>query len=276
MDDREWMYTGRSSQTSLTDEWIDKTDAFLERAFARVKGASVTWCPCSKCANTRQQTKLVMGKHLCKNGFTTDYTRWIYHGEADRGRDEVVRQRIEEYDGDAGVGDMLNDYHEAHFDEGRREEEPEATAKAYYDMSTAQQPLHGHSKVSQLDAIARLMAIKSQFSLSREAFDVMLTVVGSLLPNGHILPKSMYEAQKLLRALKMPYEQIHACPKGCILFRKEHAKSKYCVKCKSSRFLEVDSSDGQKRQLAIPVKILRYLPFIPRIQRLYMTEESAK
>ena len=135
-----------------------------------------------------------MGKHLCKNGFTADYTRWIYHGEADRERHEVVRQRIEKYDGDAGVGDMLNDYHEAHFDEGRREE-PEATAKAYYDMlSAAQQPLHRHSKVSQLDAIARLMAVKSQFSLSRDAFDVMLTVVGSLLLDGHILPKSMYEA----------------------------------------------------------------------------------
>ena len=96
------MYTGRFSQSSWTEELINKTVAFLEWAFARVKGASVTWCPYSKCANTRRQTKLVMGKHLCKNGFTTDYTRWIYHGEADRGRDEVVRQRIEEYDGDAG------------------------------------------------------------------------------------------------------------------------------------------------------------------------------
>ena len=95
---------------------------------------------------------------------------------------------------------MLDDYHEA-----RREEEPEATAKAYYEMlSMAQQPLHGHTKVSQLDAIARLMAVKSQFSLSRDAFDIMLTVFGSLLPVGHILPKSMYEAHKLLRALKMP------------------------------------------------------------------------
>ena len=225
----------------------------------------------------RRQTKLDMSKHLVKNGFTSDYTRWIYHGEADRGRDEVLRQRIEEYDDDAGVGDMLNDYHETHFDEASREEEPEATAKAYYDMlSAAQQPLHGHTKVSQLDAIARLMAVKSQFTLSRDTFDIMLAVFGSLLLDGHILPKSMYEAQKLLRALKMPYEQIHACPKGCILFRKEYAEEKYCVKCESSRFLEVDSGDGQKRQLAIPVKILRYLPFIPRIQRLYMTEESAK
>ena len=106
-----------------------------------------------------------------------------------------MRQRIEDYDADAGVGDMLNDYHKAHFDEGRREEEPEPNIKAYYDMlSPAQQPLHGHAKVSQLDAIARLMVVKSQFSLSREAFDVMMTVVGSLLPDGHILPKSMHEA----------------------------------------------------------------------------------
>jgi hypothetical protein len=172
---------------------------------------------------------------------------------------------------------MLDDFHDAHFNEARMEEVPESTAKAFYDMlSTAQQPLHGHSKVSQLDAIGRLMAIKSQFSCSRETFDAMLTVVGSLLPEGHILPKSMYESKKVLRALKMPYEQIHACPKGCILFRKEHADAKYCVKCNSSRYLEVDSGDGQKRQLAIPVKILRYLPFVPRIQRLYMTVESAK
>ena len=104
----------------------------------------------------------------------------------------------------------------------------------------------------------------------------MLIVFGGLLPEGHILPKSMYEAHKLLRALKMPYEHIHASPNGCILSRKEHAKAKYCVKCKASRYLKVESGDGQKRQLIVPVKILRYLPFIPRIWSLYMTEESVK
>jgi hypothetical protein len=57
----------------------------------------------------------------------------------------------------------------------------------------------------------------------------------------------MYEAQKLLRVVKMTYEQIHVCPKGCILFRKEYVEEKYCPKCKMSRFMEVDSGDGQKR-----------------------------
>ena len=70
-------------------------------------------------------------------------------------RNEVVRQRIEDHDTNAGVGDMLDDFHEAHFEGEHREEEPEPTAKAYYDMLTAaQEPLHGHTKVSQLDAIA--------------------------------------------------------------------------------------------------------------------------
>jgi hypothetical protein len=32
-----------------------------------------------------------------------------------------------------------------------------------------------------------------------------------------------------------------------VLFRKEYAEAKYCLKCKSSRFMEVDSGDGQKR-----------------------------
>ena len=78
-----------------------------------------------------------------------DYTRWTYHGEANRMRYEVVRQCIEDHDADVGVGDMLDDFHEAHFEGERSEEEPEPTAKAYYDMlGAAQEPLHGHTKVS--------------------------------------------------------------------------------------------------------------------------------
>jgi hypothetical protein len=88
------------------------------------------------------------------------------------------------------------------------EEEPKETAKAFYEMmSSAQKPLHEKTKVSQLDAIRRLMGFKSQYSLSRDAFDGMLTILGTLLPEGHVLPKNTYDSQKLLRALKMPYEQ---------------------------------------------------------------------
>ena len=74
----------------------------------------------------------------------------------------------------------------------------------------------------------------------------------------------------------MSYDKIHVCSKECVLFRKEHADAQYCLKCKFSRYMEVDSGDGQKRQLKIPMRVLRHLPFLPRLQQLFMTEESAK
>ena len=52
--------------------------------------------------------------------------------------------------------------------------------------------------------------------------------------------------------------------------------TKYCPKCESSRYLETDSGDGQKSQTIVPVKIVRRLPFLSRIQQLFMNEESAK
>jgi hypothetical protein len=42
-------------------------------------------------------------------------TRLIFHGEAQCTREEVVRQRIEDYDAHARVADMLNNYQEAQF-----------------------------------------------------------------------------------------------------------------------------------------------------------------
>jgi hypothetical protein len=272
------MYMGHVGRNYVTPEWIRNTDAFVERTYGEAaKRASLVPCPCSKCVNWKIKSKKAMVEHIWKNGFTPDYIRWIFHGEVHRAREEVVRQRVEDYDADAGVADMLNDYHEAQFTGGCTEDKPEPTAKALYDMfDAAQKPLHGKTKVSQLNVIGRVMAFKSQYSMSRDEFDDLLMVIDFLLLEDHVLPKSIYEAQKLLRALKMTYEHIHVCPKGCVLFRKEYTEAKYYPKCKLSRFMEVDSGDGQKRQLDIPVTILRHLPFILRIQHLYMTEESTK
>jgi hypothetical protein len=65
----------------------------------------------------------------------------------------VVRPRVEHFDASAGVADMLDDFHEGQYAEGRTEE-MEATAKAFYDMtSLVQKPLHDRTTVSQLYAI---------------------------------------------------------------------------------------------------------------------------
>ena len=142
---------------------MNRTDAFLNSAFGKAaKGHCLVLCPCSKCGNRRRVNKVKMGKHLVKNGFMPDYTQWVHHGEGHRMREEVVRPRVEAFDADAGVLDMLDDFHEAQYVEGRRLEEMDATTKAFYDMmESAQKPLHDRTTVSQLDAIGRVMGFKS-------------------------------------------------------------------------------------------------------------------
>ena len=119
------------------------------------------------------------------------------------------------------------------------------------------------------------MALKAQFNLGRECYDAMMTVFGRFLPKGHVLPPNLYQSDKILRALKMPYEKIHACEKGCVLFRLQHADLNYCPICKSSRYVVVDNGMGEKTQTKIPVNVLRYMPIVPRLQRIFMVEETA-
>jgi hypothetical protein len=40
--------------------------------------------------------------------------------------------------------------------------------------------------------------------------------------------------------------------------------------------VEVDKGDGEKEHLKIPMKVLWHLSIMPRLQQLFMTEESVK
>jgi hypothetical protein len=98
------------------------------------------------------------------------------------------------------MNDMIDDLRDAYVPAA--EEEPEPRARAFLEMMmAANQPLHEHIKISQLDAITRLVAVKSQFNVSISCFDAFLSVFCTLLPNGHKLPSNLYETKKLLSEL---------------------------------------------------------------------------
>ncbi|KAK1601019.1 hypothetical protein QYE76_008322 [Lolium multiflorum] len=214
---------------------------------------------------------------------------WTYHGEKAKKRArKEVRQIQPRGEYDTGFDRCLENLANGNVPESphvevetpqdaETSEDPEENTKEYYEaLFASQKPLHENTEVTQLDAIARLMALKCHRNLCRDGFDELLVIVGSLLPKGHLLPQNFYYSTKLLSDLKMSSQQIHACPKGCMLFREEHADTNYCIKCNSSRYFEVDrNGDGQKRQTTVAKNILRYLP-VPRIQRLFMTEDTAQ
>ena len=90
MDKRRWMYDGRTSQWEFTEEWKEKAEQFVNRAFAIPSRPIKVFCPCTKCRNTRRQDKDTLSTHLIKHGFTPDYQTWTFHGEklAKRARTE--------------------------------------------------------------------------------------------------------------------------------------------------------------------------------------------
>jgi hypothetical protein len=210
MEDRQWMYMGRRNDRDYDIEWIVKVDGFLDTAFGEsAQGHSLVYCPCSHCDNRKRKDRDTMGKHIVWYGFTLGYHLWIHHGEAHRMREEVVRPRLEAFNDDAGIADMLDDTHQAQFAEGRDKEEMEAAAKAFYSMlDSAQRPLHDHTHVSQLDAIGHVMGLKSKLNLSREGFDKMLAMWGTMLPVGHIMLKNLYESDLHLRCHMTRYMSV--------------------------------------------------------------------
>jgi hypothetical protein len=170
MEDRQWMYTGRRSKRDFDDERKDKTNDYLEFAWANSRGHLLVWCPYTKCDN-RRVSKEDMGRHLLYNGFTKDYTMWIYQGDAHRMREEVVRPRLEACDDDAGVVDLLEDAHQALFNDTRDQEAMEEAKLFYKMMDSAKIPLHGNTTVSQLEAIGRLLGVKFELNISQACFN---------------------------------------------------------------------------------------------------------
>ena len=86
----------------------------------------------------------------------------------------------------------------------------------------------------------------------------------------------MYQSDKILRALKMPYEKIHAYEKACALFRLQYEDLNYCPICNSYRYVVVDNGMGEKTLTKIPINVLHYMPIVPRLQRLFMVKETAR
>lgn len=105
---------------------------------------------------------------------------------------------------------------------------------------------------------------------------MLLELLTEAFPEGSKLPKNFYEAKKMIRCLRLDYVSIHACDNDCILFWKEHANVDSCPTYKASRWkTEKKRPDGRQGHKT-PMKVLRYFPITKRLQRLFITEKSAK
>ena len=80
-----------------------------------------------------------------------------------------------------------------------------------------------------LSAVLSLVNVKARYGWSDKSFTSLLQVVHNLLPEENTLPKSCYQAKKLLCPMGMEYQKIHVCPNDYILYRHEFEEISKCL-----------------------------------------------
>ena len=100
----------------------------------------------------------------------------------------------------------------------------------------------------------------------------------NMLPNDNMLPKSHYEAKKILCPVGMEYQKIHASPNDCIMYRNEFAEMRNCPTCGVSHYKVNDGgcNDGAAITNSHPAKVCWYYPIMLRFKRLFACAYKAK
>jgi hypothetical protein len=124
-------------------------------------------------------------------------------------------------------------------------------------------PLYRGAKSTKLATTILLMNLCIVHGMSNNFTKELFALLhGHLLPPDNSLPKNYYAAKSLTSKLGLSYRSIHACEKGCILFRHEHLEALRCPKCGGARYRDEDRK-------MFPVKVLRHFLVIPRLQRMF-------
>ena len=107
-------------------------------------------------------------------------------------------------------------------------------------------PVYCGSNISIISASIVLINMAVIHSVTNVYVDELLIYLSIVfLPGKNNLPKSHYEANKLIRKLGLNYHVIHTCLGGCVLYQDEYKHLDKCPKpsCGLSRFIVgLDSS----------------------------------
>jgi len=146
--------------------------------------------------------------------------------------------------------------------------------------SDADTPLYPEStNFTRLSPVLRLMNLKAINEWTDKSFTELLQLLKDMLSEGNTLPNHNYEAKKILCPMGMEYKKIHAYSNDCILYRKDFELLKSCPRCGLSRYKlkqKYDDTIEEIEKHGPPMKVMWYLPIIPRMKRLFANPNDTK
>jgi hypothetical protein len=122
---------------------------------------------------------------------------------------------------------------------------------------------------NKLHVVLTLLQMKASNRWSDKGFNELLPFLNILLPKANVLPRSMYQAKKIVCPLALEVEKIHACQNDCMLFCNEYAMLEECRICRTSRYKQNDKNINEddmgenKKVKRVPGKVAWYFPIIP-------------
>ncbi|KAG8480296.1 hypothetical protein CXB51_024722 [Gossypium anomalum] len=235
-------------------------------------------CPCKKCGNIYWHFCEVVYEHLIVDGFIRGYKKWIFHGECtSSGTSSTINPTYpdtdyHQYVRQDDMEDMLRDafnmrsHGEQSFPpnfiisedcniggnvfcetgtSAPNEEPNEEAAKFYNLLNEMNEKLYEGSKYSKLSFCIRLFPLKCLGGWTGNSFTMLLEFLREMFSFAKI-PQSCQDMKRLIKDLGLG----------------------------NTEDVNTDESGAQLRKK--PVKVLRYFPLIPRLQRLFMSSKTAE
>ncbi|GMI88465.1 hypothetical protein HRI_002515800 [Hibiscus trionum] len=299
--DRSWLNLPR-----VNADYRNGVEYFLNSAFANASQENMFLCPCKKCVNINWHIREVVHEHLVVFGFVPGYRKWVFHGELTSRTTSSTsnppfhhnshRGSLREDDMEGMLRDAFNmhDYHQSvrencdigvtDFTEMRRngcDEEPNGEASKFYNLlNEMNEPLYEGSKYSKLSFCIHLFHLKCLGWWTGNSFTQLLEFLSEMFPFAKI-SQSGKDMKKMINDLGLGYEKIHSCPNDCMLYWGDRKNQESCHVCGKSRWTNGDTENVSEDEVAKrarkkPIKILRYFPLIPILQRLFMSSKTAE
>ncbi|CAM8929118.1 unnamed protein product [Rhodiola kirilowii] len=283
----EW---GANGESSTNDVFIAGVNNFIETAAAKgfVANDNSIRCPCTKCKNKRFIKVRMMEAHLYKYGFTPNYFNWTLHGE------ELAEMQyantVPTVPEPTGFYPVLDTEEQIWTDEAFPTDDiPESSnynenltdnfeANKFYNLlnSCGEPAYSGCTTDTELSINMKMLATKATYGLSEGAFNAVCGTMKNLIGGENKIPYSFKESKKLVSDLGMGYIRIDVCVGGCMIYYgcdESLTECRFCSQRRYHRPRRTESSSSYQRNAR---RQMFYLPIIPRLQRLFLSQSLAK
>jgi hypothetical protein len=102
----------------------------------------------------------------------------------------------------------------------KSEDPPPKVQNFYRLLAASKEKMHDGINVTMLQAVTRLMWLKSKYCFSNQCYNDIVKFVIDLILMKHNMLKDLYQSKKIVSGLGTDYEKINACKKITYCFRR--------------------------------------------------------